>query len=193
MGHNAITVAIERTVDPDRIHDATLWIQAGINRANRYPGFLGSGWVRSPEKDHEWYMLYRFADPDTLAAWELSEERANWLAEGAEFAQENRVERRTGIEGWFDTGAQLSEGAPVVTPPRWKQAVAIWLGFWPCNFIFMLLVTTFVPFWHALPVIAATLISTLILTPIMTFWVLPFVTGLLQPWLHRQRRSGAAS
>ena len=65
-------------------------------------GFLGSGWVRAGEGSDLWYMLYRFRDIPTLEAWEQSSQRAWWLESGRAFASEVRVERRTGIEGWFD-------------------------------------------------------------------------------------------
>jgi antibiotic biosynthesis monooxygenase (ABM) superfamily enzyme len=92
-----------------------------------------------------------------------------------------RVERRTGIEGWFDAP---QPGVPAA-PPRWKQAVTIWLGFFPLSLLFTTLVTSFVPGWHELWPIATVLITTLCLTPTMTYFLLPFVTRLLQPWLRR--------
>ena len=70
-------------------------------------------------------------------------------------------------------------------PPRWKQAVAIWLGFFPVNLAFSYLVAP-VPGFDALPIWLRSLVSTLILTPIMTYWVLPWVTRMLHRWLHRR-------
>ncbi len=98
-----ITVSIRREVDPpSRISEATAWVQAGVNLANKYPGFLGSGWVRAGEQSHVWHMLYRFANEETLEAWERSLERTSWLSTGQAFVQSERSRRRTGIEGWFD-------------------------------------------------------------------------------------------
>jgi len=57
MEHDPITVSIERRVNPASISEATIWVQAGINLANRYPGFLGSGWVRAGAESDVWYML----------------------------------------------------------------------------------------------------------------------------------------
>ncbi len=76
-----------------------------MNLANRYPGFLGSGWVRSHATSREWHMLYRFADHDALATWENSDDRLRWLDLGRDLVVESRVEKRTGIEGWFDAPA----------------------------------------------------------------------------------------
>ncbi|QAY72915.1 antibiotic biosynthesis monooxygenase [Agromyces protaetiae] len=189
-----ITVSIRREVDPARISEATAWVQTGVNLANKYPGFLGSGWVRAGEQSHVWHMLYRFANEETLEAWEQSPERTWWLSTGQAFVQSERSRRRTGIEGWFDepptgsipvvdaSGAALDETAPPPAPPRWKQAVTIWLGFFPVNLVFSYLISP-VPGWDLLPIVVRVLVTTLVLTPIMTFWVLPFVTRSLRRWL----------
>jgi uncharacterized protein len=182
-----VTVSITRLVEPDRIPDVTRWVQSGVNLANRYPGFLGSGWVRSRADSLEWHMLYRFADHATLATWESSDDRLRWLDLGRDLVVESRVERRTGIEGWFD----LPQDAPgAAAPPRWKQAVSIWLGFFPVNLAFNLVMAFAVPAFASVPVVPKVLITTLVLTPIMTFWVLPFVTRMLRPWLLGRPTSG---
>ena len=170
-----ITVSITRAVDPDRIPDVTRWVQAGVNLANRYPGFLGSGWVRQGADSVHWHMLYRFADATLLEKWESSDDRRRWLEGGRELVRESRVEKRTGIEGWFDE--PVSDTAP---PPRWKQATSIWLGFFPVNLVFTLLVTTLLPGWNDLATALKVLFTTLVLTPIMAYWVLPAVTRLLR-------------
>ena len=194
-----ITVAIERRVDTDRQPEALAWVQAGTSLASRRPGYLGSGWVRTGESSSLWYMLYRFADAGSLAGWESSDERRWWLRSGEDFVHEARVERRTGIEGWFDVPAssllehQVPPG-PRAAPPRWKQAVSIWLGFFPANLVFSLL-ASLLPVWGVVPLAARVLITTVVLTPVMTYLVLPFVTARLRPWLERQpleSRSGTA-
>lgn len=194
MNSEPITVSIRREVDPERISEATAWVQTGVNLAAKYPGFLGSGWVRAGEGSQVWHMLYRFANEATLEAWEGSAERTWWLSMGEGFVRSERSKRRTGIEGWFDdpaTGsvpvpdaaasASLDELPPA--PPRWKQAVTIWLGFFPVNLVFTLLVTAYLPGWNELAVVWKVLVTTLLLTPVMTFWALPFVTRMLRRWL----------
>ncbi|GAA1525499.1 hypothetical protein BJ978_001401 [Agromyces terreus] len=186
-----VTVSIRREVDPERIPEVTVWVQAGINRANRFPGFLGSGWVREAADSDVWHVLYRFSDEQTLDAWEHSGERMAWLATGEGLIRSERSRRRTGIEGWFDeppTGsvpvidAAEASGDLPPAPPRWKQAVTIWLGFFPVNLLFTYLIAP-VPGWGDLPVWLRVLATTLVLTPIMTYWVLPFVTRSLRAWL----------
>ncbi|MFF2271856.1 antibiotic biosynthesis monooxygenase [Agromyces sp. NPDC058136] len=189
-----ITVSIRREVDPAHINEATAWVQTGVNLANKYPGFLGSGWVRAGESSQVWHMLYRFASEESLEAWERSSERTWWLSMGEGFVRSERSKRRTGIEGWFDdpatgsipaadaTGTPLDEASAPPAPPRWKQAVTIWLGFFPVNLAFSYLVSP-VPGFGELPIWLRALVTTLILTPIMTYWVLPWVTRRLHRWL----------
>jgi antibiotic biosynthesis monooxygenase (ABM) superfamily enzyme len=230
-----ITVAIERRIDPARAAEATAWMQAGTDLATTFDGFLGSGWVRAGESSDLWFMLYRFRDIPTLEAWEDSGERTWWLESGSGFAREGRVERRTGIEGWFDaplatdietrmpraadedprdrdpegsgTNAAESDSAdekpaatastalpptgpiqrPIPTaPPRWKQAVTIWLGFFPTNLAASWLLG-FLPGFTEWPLVARVLFTTVLLTPVMTYAVLPWVTRMLRPWLQAQR------
>jgi uncharacterized protein len=201
MSTDPITVSIRREVDPARISEATAWVQTGVNLANKYPGFLGSGWVRAGEQSQVWHMLYRFANEPTLDAWEQSPERSWWLSVGEGFVRSERSRRRTGIEGWFDepaTGsvpvsdvaasAQGESDAELPTaPPRWKQAVTIWLGFFPVNLVLAYLVSP-VPGWGELPTWARVLATTVVLTPVMTYWVLPMVTRMLRSWLAAKPR-----
>lgn len=194
MSSDSITVSIRREVDPARIAETTEWVQRGVNKANTYPGFLGSGWVRAGADSHVWHMLYRFADEETLVAWENSAERAAWLATGEGLVLSERSRRRSGIEGWFDepaTGSvtvQTADGTPTgsvsTAPPRWKQAVSIWLGFFPVNLVFTYAMSP-IPGWNELPIWLRVLATTLVLTPIMTYWVLPWVTRSLRRWLAR--------
>ncbi|GAA3862642.1 hypothetical protein GCM10022381_03480 [Leifsonia kafniensis] len=185
-GRVPVTVSITRRVDPGDIAEATSWVQKGINLASGYPGFLGSGWVRASADSHEWHLLYRFSDVTLLDEWEASDDRAGWLFEGRELVEVARVDKRTGIEGWFDAPQPEEVDAKGPTaPPRWKQAVIIGLGFYPANLAFTLLVIAVVPGWRSLWPLLTVFVSTLVLTPIMTYWVLPFITRMLRPWLHR--------
>ncbi|QAY69255.1 antibiotic biosynthesis monooxygenase [Xylanimonas protaetiae] len=182
-----VTVSIHRVVSPELVPQVTAWVQEGVNLANRYPGFLGSGWIRAAEGSRDWYMLYRFADASRLAAWEDSPERLAWLVGGAGLVAEERVVRRTGIEGWFDAPARQDEpsGPPILpAPPRWKQAAVIWMAFFPVNLLFTWLFGLAVPAAEAWPLPLRVLVSTLVLTPIMSYWVLPWMTARLSGWLH---------
>ncbi|WP_051973373.1 antibiotic biosynthesis monooxygenase [Cryobacterium sp. MLB-32] len=185
----SVTVSISRWVDPNRIGEATEWVQAGMDLAHQYPGFLGSGWVRASEDSGHWQMLYRFSTAQRLAAWENSIDRSEWLHAGRDLVLDAREEKRTGIEGWFDAPHEAEPGIAILPPPRWKQAVSIWLGFFPLNLAFTLLTTTFVPGWNDLWIVTKVLLTTFVLTPLMAYIVLPWITRMLRPWLQKQPRA----
>ncbi len=187
-----VTVAITRRVRPEDEQLMQAWVEAGTSLAQHFPGFLGTGWLRPGPGSRDWHMLYRFDSRASLLLWEESRERTMWLRSAQDLVQHTRVEHRTGIEGWFDEPQQrpsddASEpGAPAPAPPRWKQAVTIWLAFFPTNLLFTWLLLPVTSDW---PLVPRLFFMTVLLTPVMTYLVLPQVTRLLQPWLVRTRRS----
>ncbi|HEU4810534.1 MAG TPA: antibiotic biosynthesis monooxygenase [Nocardioides sp.] len=180
-----VTVSITRHLDPGREHEMVSWMQAGIALAERFPGFLGAGWVR-PERDSEtWHVLYRFADSDALANWETSHERQWWRdSAGGLGVVDSRVERRTGIEGWFDDPTTRDVRdlriAPKA-PPRWKQGVVIWLVFFPLSLAATWTAGRLMP---DLVLGLRVLATTLVMTPVMTYLALPWVTRTFAWWLQ---------
>jgi hypothetical protein len=179
----AVTVAITRRADPSRTGEMIAWMRAGTTLAEDFAGFLGAGWVQPGLGSTEWHMLYRFADAEALRAWEESPQRRWWLSSAQGMVEHTRVERRTGIEGWFDPPLQseVDEPARAAAPPRWKQAVTIWLGFFPLS---LLAAVALGPLLDDRSVLLRTLVTTLCLTPVMTYLVLPQVTRALQWWLQ---------
>lgn len=186
-----VTVTVTRRALPGREAEMGAWIAAGQRLAAGFPGFLGAGHVRPGTDGDVWHMLYRFADPASLRAWEGSEQRRWWLASALGLVQEEQVEQRTGIEGWFDEPRGRVVSTRGGAPPRWKQACVIWTAFFPTNLAAQAALTPFVGAW---PLVPRVLVLTLLLTPVMTYLVLPFVTRRLQWWLEGRpapwRRSG---
>ena len=179
-----VTVSVTRHVDPEHADQILAWIQAGFTLAERFPGFLGSGWVRPSTASDEWHMLYRFDSPASLARWEASSQRRWWLDSAQGLVGESRTERRTGIEGWFDSphATDVEDLRPAPTPPpRWKQAVMIWFAFFPLSLAVGALLGWLLP---ALGLLPRVLVSTLLMTPVMTYLVLPVLTRRLEWWLH---------
>lgn len=183
-----VTVSITRHLDPGREVEMTSWLAAGTALAQRFPGFLGAGWVR-PETDSEtWHMLYRFADAESLQTWEESPQRRWWRDSAAGLGvTESRVERRTGIEGWFDEPQSrdirdLRVQAP--PPPRWKQAIVIFLVFYPLSVAVNWLSGQVGA--EALPLLVRVLLVILVMTPTMTYLALPWVTRRMEWFLQGQ-------
>lgn len=179
-----VTVSITRTVDAGHSDEMLAWIRAGSALATRFEGFLGSGWVRPAPDSEEWHMLYRFADEESLAVWEASPQRSWWLGAAQGLVGESRVERRTGIEGWFDPPLtrdvdDLRPAPPA--PPRWKQACVIFLVFYPLSVLVNWAASRTIIDW---PLLLRVLLVVLVMTPIMTYVALPWVTRRMEWWLQ---------
>jgi antibiotic biosynthesis monooxygenase (ABM) superfamily enzyme len=173
-----ITVTIARRAAPERSQEMVAWMQAGIRLASDFPGFLGAGWVRPAADSDEWHLLYRFDDAVTLHDWDSSPQRAWWLGAGAPFVEETRVERRTGIEGWFDpphTYDVEQVSGVAAAPPRWKQTITIFLMFFPVSLLAN---------WALGPVLAGWALPWRILGVMVV--TLPFMTYVGLPWITRQ-------
>jgi antibiotic biosynthesis monooxygenase (ABM) superfamily enzyme len=184
MTAEPITVSITRTVSPDRAREVAAWARAGQDLLSTNPGYLGSGWVRSDPESPEWHMLYRFADADSLAAWESSPEREWWVASALGMVQHSPEERRTGIEGWFDEPTSVEVIATTSPPPRWKQMVAIFIAFFPLS---LLANWALSPFSAAWPLPLRVLVLVVVVSPIMTYIAMPAITRALRPWLTAGR------
>lgn len=178
-----VTVAATRYADHAREQEMRAWIRAGTALAEQFPGFLGHGFVRSAEGDDAWHMLYRFADADALAVWEASPQRAWWLGAAQGLVGEFRVQRMTGIEGWFDPPESHDVAYPGLPspPPRWKQAVSIFIVFLPLSLLLGVLSNHFLP---DLPLGWRILLQTAIATPLMVWIGLPWITRQLEWWLQ---------
>jgi antibiotic biosynthesis monooxygenase (ABM) superfamily enzyme len=181
-----ITVSITRRVPAVRAREAQAWAKSGQDLLSGMPGYLGSGWIRPDPQSEDWHMLYRFQDGDTLAAWEGSPERGWWVASAVGIAEDSRTERRTGIEGWFDTPTEVTVADPAPpAPPRWKQMVSIFIVFYPLSLVLQFIAA---PFSGSLELWLRVLITVAVATPLMTYLLLPLVTRALRPWLLRGRR-----
>lgn len=166
-----LTLLITRRIKPARHADFHAWIRQGESLASTAPGYLGSGLLQPPPGDDHWQILFRFSDQASLDAWAASPARQAWLAAGEELIQHSSVHCAEGLEQWFG----------LKTPPRWKQAVMIWLVFFPVSLCFTLLLGDKLA---SLPVVLRVLCSTLMLTPIMVFLFIPLSSRLLHKWLQ---------
>lgn len=187
-----VTVSITRHVDPSQEDQMLAWLRAGTELAERFDGFLGSGWIRPEIDSTEWHMLYRFASQESLESWEHSAQRRWWLDSAQGIVDESAREHRTGIEGWFDEPSSVDVRdlrATPAPPPRWKQMVSIFIVFFPLSLVANELGRVYLSEWWLAPRV---LLTVCVMTPLMTYVFLPWITRLLAPWLHRSPAKGLA-
>ena len=168
-----VTMLVARRVPRESLQKFRAWLHEGQQLAADFPGYLGSGVLAPPPGDDEHQIIFRFSDANTLASWEHSASRHTWLQRGTGLFAQPHEHRAQGLDSWF--------GNALRQPPRWKQSIAIWLAFFPVSLAFNLL---FGGRLAELPMVLRIFLSTLALTPLMTYWFIPLATRLLEPWLH---------
>ncbi|WP_331694736.1 antibiotic biosynthesis monooxygenase [Pseudomonas sp. ZY71] len=173
MSTSPVTLMVARRVADGRYQDLIAWLREGEQLATDFPGYLGSGVLAPPPGDNEFQIIFRFVDEQTLHAWEYSASRTAWLSRGSDLFAHPKEHRVSGIEGWFGAAGQR--------PPRWKQAVAIWLAFFPVSLLFNFVLGPLLADMSLLPRV---LISTACLTPLMVYFFIPLSTRLLANWLN---------
>lgn len=117
-------------------------------------------------------------DPVTVSITRIvdpanEEQMMAWLRAGQGLVGESHMEKRTGIEGWFDEPPSTDVQdlrPPPSSPPRWKQMCVIFLVFFPLS-----LATNYAAgaWLGGIPLPVRVLISVCLMTPIMTFLASP--------------------
>ncbi|CAB3703986.1 MULTISPECIES: antibiotic biosynthesis monooxygenase [Achromobacter] len=169
-----VTMLVTRHIAPERYSDFLSWMRQGEILAAGFPGFLGSGVLQPPEGGDQYQIVLRFTDEASLLRWEKSLPRRMWLERGSNLVRASHEHRVSGTDGWFAPKAASA-------PPRWKQAVSIWLAYFPVLLVFSILVNEHL---SVLPVFWRVLITSVILTPIMVFICIPVISRVLQRWLR---------
>lgn len=171
-----IHVAITRRVRPGCEAEFQQALHNFFQASFAEGGVWGATMLTPPpgSNSREFGILRTFADEHERDAFYASpmfkawEERARTLTEG-----ERKYRELHGLEAWF-----RSPGNP---PPRWKMAVATFLGVFP---VALLLSLTLAPAIHVWPFILRTAAFNVCVVALLTWAVMPFITRLLHPWLH---------
>jgi antibiotic biosynthesis monooxygenase (ABM) superfamily enzyme len=174
MSASPVTLMVARRVEHGRYADFNRWLNEGRELAADFTGYLGSGVLAPPADDDEYQIIFRFSSSETLAAWEHSASRHAWLARGKGLYEAPQEHRAMGLDTWFQNGDNSA-------PPRWKQAVAVWLAFFPISLLFQWLFGGVLADWALVPRVV---VSTMMLTPVMVFVFIPLSMRLLAPWLQ---------
>lgn len=175
----AFTVVVRQPTPATRAADLEARVRDLLAAGTGSPGYVGAvvlhgGTAAEPAL----YVILRFTDRSAWSTWRHRAQVTDRLDDiAAEAGAAATHQQAQGIEGWFDlpgtTGRQ--------PPPKWKMAAATWCTIFP-----LLLVANTVLSLVAggLPRIVGLAIGTAITVPIMTWFAMPAVTRLLQPWLY---------
>ncbi|MEV0460290.1 antibiotic biosynthesis monooxygenase [Catellatospora methionotrophica] len=181
-----VSVLFTWSVVPGREADFERWLEEVNEASSRFPGHQGVTWLR-PGDIHEgseprYHCVLRFRNGRDLSRWLTSPEREVVVRHLKGIAEEAEPrETTTGMETWFSL-----PGRPVLPPPRWKMTIVSFLGVYPCVLVFQLLGAEHLGELPLPPVVRAAILP-MILAPILTYLVMPWLSRTLRRFLYDRR------
>jgi antibiotic biosynthesis monooxygenase (ABM) superfamily enzyme len=171
----SIHIAITRRVRPGCEAEFQQALREFMQTSFAHGGVLGASLLTPPpgSNTREYGILRTFAseserdafyDSPTFRAWD---ERARTMTEG-----EPVYRQLHGLEAWFRS--------PHNPPPRWKMAVATFLGVFP---VAMVLNLTLGPVIRSWPFMISNAVFNACVVALLTWVVMPVVTRMLHRWL----------
>lgn len=172
----AIHIAITRRVRPGREAEFQQALREFLQTSFAHGGVHGASMLvpapGAPSK--EFGILRTFANEQERDAFYNSpmfkawEERARTLTEG-----EPEYRQLHGLEAWFRS--------PLAPPPRWKMAVATFIGVVPVAMGLSLTLGRVIRTW---PFVVGSVVFNAAVVALLTWIIMPLVTRLLRGWLH---------
>ena len=177
----AVTTVVRHHIKPGKMETFEAWSKRIREASKSFDGFVGSELIRpvDPPKAGEHCSathIFRFASVDQLEVWMTSSERRQLLTETSSFcAAAPEYSRFESLEFMFPMS---DTGKP---PSREKMALVTFTG--------LIAPVYFIP-----PLIAehvtseplfVTLASLAVIVPTMVYAIMPLLTKLVKPWLHR--------
>ena len=175
-----IHVAITRRVRPGCEAEFQLALREFFQNSFAHGGVLGATMIVPPpgSDSREFGILRTFADEKERDAFYASPSFKAWEEKCAPLTETDSWTHRPlhGLETWFRS--------PHAPPPRWKMAVATFLGVFP---VVMFLSLTLGPVIHEWHFIASNAVFNACVVTLLTWVVMPVVTKVLQGWLQPNR------
>lgn len=174
-----IHVAITRRVKPGCEADFQKALREFFQESFAHGGVLGATMiVPPPDSDsREFGILRTFANEKERDDFYTSQIFKAWEAKCAPLTETNSWTHRRlhGLEAWFRS--------PHTPPPRWKMAVATFLGVFPVATLLGVVTGPTIKSWHFLLRNAA---FNVCMVALLTWVVMPLVTQALHHWLHSE-------
>jgi hypothetical protein len=171
-----VTVTVARVVRPDRREAFEREAAAILRVASTFPGNLGATLLRPGPGSSEYHLVYRFGDDASLAVWERSPQRREFLGQLRGIVEDERYARVTGLDSFFTRPAQPG--------PRWRLTLLTIAAVFTITSLFQLLMSPHLGSW---PVEARLLLSACLVVVLLGHVAMPALTRLFARWLRPSR------
>jgi len=178
-----IHIAVIRTAKPGREAEFERALHEFVQRSLTLPGQQGVHIIRPAPGtgSREYGIIRKFANRDALTAFHESPEYRAWteavvhLTEGSA-----RTEELCGLESWF-----TMPGAPLRALPKWKMALATYLGVLAVVMSLALTLGRVIQSWNF---ILNNIVFNACVVVLLTWVVMPVITRILHSWLYAEER-----
>jgi uncharacterized protein len=171
-----IHIAITRRIKPGCEAEFQNLLQEFFKTSFAHIGVHGASMLVPPpgSPSPEFGILRSFANAQERDAFYASPMFKTWEDRIKPLTEGEPVHRElTGLEAWFRS--------PQNPPPRWKMAVATYLGVVP---VIMGLSLTIGPLVRSWNFVLNNLVFNACVVALLTWVVMPFITRILHRWLH---------
>ncbi|MAT16929.1 MAG: antibiotic biosynthesis monooxygenase [Planctomyces sp.] len=173
--HPGAHFAITLQVRPGREDEFEEILTQFVKQSLDFPGTTGVHLIRPAPgtNSREYGILRSFLSEEHSRAFYESDMFRQYKADSHELVEgEANIRPLHGLEAFFRGGN--------TAPPRWKMAIVTWLGVFPAVLVWSWVTGYLLPGW---PWILSVMISTALVTPTLTWLVMPALTILFRPWL----------
>ena len=182
MNATPVTVSITRIVKPGCEADFERALHDFVQRSLALPGQHGVHIMRPApgSGSREYGIVRKFTSREALASFRISAEYLAWSQLAAELTEgEVRAEELTGLESWFTL-----PGAALRPLPKWKMAIATYLGVLPVVMVLSLTIGPLIGSWGF---ILSNAVFNACVVASLTWLVMPLITRVLHRWLHSEQ------
>lgn len=180
-----VTVVVRRHILPGHEAQFEHAMRDFVNFVLACPGHVGISVLRPNDGNGEYVVVDRFANAAARKALVSSPEYERWMKLlGAHTEGEPDMQEMNGLDAWLN-----QPGSPMKTPPRYKTAVATYLGV--CVVIFLLNITVG-DLIHSLPAWLSFLFFNACVVALLTWVFMPLISRMLSSWLFSRQGEAAA-
>ncbi|MFY9872032.1 MAG: hypothetical protein WAK17_20170 [Candidatus Nitrosopolaris sp.] len=173
-----VTIVIRRKIKPGCETQYDDWLRRFLMLEKNIPGYVGTTIITQGGTDSAIrHIVLRFSDTASLDAWEKSDEYLKQRAEADKYST-LYYGRATGLETWF----ALPDLKTIVAPPKWKMAIATFIGAY-CISSLANLLFTLNPYIRQSPYLFNAIMTTILVVG-LTYFAMPILSRLLRRWLY---------
>lgn len=179
-----VTLVLSKMVKANCNDEYESWAK-GINKVIRkFDGFIGVEVIRPREPSHnEYVILIRFDNNKNLDRWQYSDVCRRWILNAQELIEkQSKFKKTDDLEQWFTLPDQ--EATDYKHPPYYKKVVVGILAVYPLILLSNLFIN---PYVEGLPYYVRVLVSVVVISSLMSYPMIPWISRLLDFWLYPRK------